>query len=48
MENKTALRRPALWLLPIVLLGFGLRVAGLYWGQGYCSIGPSDALEYLS
>src|SRR5438093_1019727 len=32
----------------IILLGFGIRVTGLWWAQGYCSIGPSDALEAYS
>jgi 4-amino-4-deoxy-L-arabinose transferase-like glycosyltransferase len=38
----------SLGLALIILLGFGIRLAGLYWGQGYCTIGPSDALEAYS
>jgi len=38
---------PALLAL-IILLGFGIRITGLWWAQGYCSIGPSDALEAYS
>ena len=32
----------------IILVGFGIRITGLWLGQGYCSIGPSDALEAYS
>jgi 4-amino-4-deoxy-L-arabinose transferase-like glycosyltransferase len=48
METKGARSRRSLLLVLILLLGLGIRVAGLYWGQGYCSIGPSDALEAYS
>jgi hypothetical protein len=36
------------WLALIILLGFVIRGTGLWWGQGYCYIGPSDALEAYS
>ncbi len=49
MEEKIVHRRGAsLWLVLIILLGLGLRLSGLYWGQGYCAIGPSDAMEAYS
>jgi 4-amino-4-deoxy-L-arabinose transferase-like glycosyltransferase len=48
MEAKTAPGRASLWVVLIILLGLGIRMAGLYWGQGYCLIGPSDALEAYS
>jgi hypothetical protein len=45
MERMISPGRTVLWLSLIVLLGLGIRLAGLFWGEGYCSIGPSDAME---
>jgi 4-amino-4-deoxy-L-arabinose transferase-like glycosyltransferase len=35
-------------LIAIILLGLSIRLLGLFWAQGYCHIGPSDALEAYS
>ena len=34
-----------LWLLLILLLGLGLRVAGLTWGQAFCYASQGDCLD---
>lgn len=34
-----------LWLLLILLLGFGLRTSGLIWGQAFCYAAQIDCLE---
>jgi hypothetical protein len=38
-------RCAALWLSLILLLGFGLRVAGLTWGQAFCYGSQGDCLD---
>ncbi len=37
-----------LWLLLILLLGFGLRATGLIWGQGFCYYAQGDGLKAYS
>jgi hypothetical protein len=37
--------RSWLWLCLIVLLGFGIRLTGLFWGQGYCWFGAGDGVS---
>jgi len=33
------------WVALVVLLGLGIRLIGLFWGQGYAPIGPGDSME---
>ena len=40
--------RSILYLCLILLLGFGLRLAGLWWGQGYFYFGQGDGIEAYS
>ena len=40
--------RAVLWLALIILLGLGLRLAGLIWGQAYCHFGQGDGIEAYS
>jgi hypothetical protein len=35
-------------LLLIILVGFGIRLTGLVWGQGYCYFAQGDAIEAYS
>ena len=48
MEPETKRNGSRAWIALIMLLGLCIRLAGLWWGQGYCLIGPSDALEAYS
>ena len=41
-------RHTTLWLLLILLLGFGLRAAGLIWGQSFCYYAQGDGIEAYS
>jgi hypothetical protein len=42
-------RHTALWLLLILLLGFGLRATGLIWGQSFCYYAQGDGVQaYLT
>ena len=36
--------RAWLWLSLIILLGFGIRLSGVLWGQGYCWFGAGDGV----
>ena len=36
------------WLSLIILLGLGLRLTGLLWGQAYCYFGQADGVEAYS
>jgi hypothetical protein len=36
------------WLPPILLLGLGLRLTGLWWGQGYFYFGQGDGVQAYS
>ena len=40
--------RAGVWLSLIILLGFGLRLTGLIWGQAYCHFGQGDGIEAYS
>ena len=44
-ENGPKPRPIRLWLSLILLLGFGIRVTGLWWGQAYCYGSQGDCLE---
>lgn len=42
-------RHTTLWLLLIILLGFGLRATGLIWGQSFCYYTQGDSIQaYLT
>ena len=45
MEKTAKRSHTTAWLLLIILLGLGLRVAGLAWGQGYSVFASADSLE---
>jgi len=40
--------RQALGVLLIILLGFGIRLSGLFWGQGWFHFGQGDGIEAYS
>ncbi len=48
MEETRKDHGTALRLVLIILLGFGIRLTGLEWGQGYSIFGSSDSLEAYS
>ena len=41
-------RRAAVWLCLLILLGFGLRLTALVWGQAYCHFAQGDGIEAYS
>jgi hypothetical protein len=41
-------RRAAIWLSLLILLGFGLRLSALVWGQAYCHFAQGDGIEAYS
>jgi 4-amino-4-deoxy-L-arabinose transferase-like glycosyltransferase len=45
MEKTAERSRTIAWLLLIILLGLGIRMAGLAWGQGYSVFASTDSLE---
>jgi hypothetical protein len=44
-DKNTGPRLSIFWLLLILLLGFGIRVTGLAWGQSYCYGSQGDCIE---
>jgi hypothetical protein len=44
MSTAAPRSRRTLWVLLAVLLGLELRIAGLWWGQGYFYFGQGDGV----
>ena len=48
VEETAGVGRTRWWLFWVVLLGLGLRLTGLVWGQAYCYFGQGDGIEAYS